>query len=176
MLIPPLMKPVISIIVCLIVLGALAVAQTSKHRKRVSLKKPFIDRELSGPVTLNSEWLELNPNEPLKVARDTQELTLFPDPPIQMVTDPTDKGSLIPLDGRNADIDAELFGSNGITYRSVPGRSETMTGNLKVTSRRLDFRDLPPDITYTRVRIKSSSPYPVRKILWRCYNWHEVHH
>ena len=93
-----------------------------------------------------------------------------------MVDDPTGNGSLIPLDGRYAEIEAELVGSNGITYRSAPGRSETMTGNLKITSRSLDFKDLPKDITYTRVRIKSSAPYAVKRILWRCYNWHEVHH
>ena len=139
------------------------------------LRNPFIDRELSGPVTLKQEWLELNPKEPLKVARDTQELTLFPDPPIQMVDDPTHKRSLIPSDGREADIEAELLGSDGVTYRSTPGVSETMTGNLKVTSRLLGFRDLPKGVTFTKVRIKSSAPYPVKRILWRCYNWSDVH-
>ena len=177
MLLTHLMKLVACIIVaCLVVLSAPAGAQTSGHRKRVRLRPPFIDRDLSGPVTLKSEWLELNPSEPLSVLRDTQELTLSPDPPIQMVDDPSGKRSLIPLDGRDADIEAELIGSDGITYRSAPGRSETMTGNLKITSRSLDFKDLPKEVTYIKVRIKSSAPYPVKKILWRCYNWREVHH
>ena len=171
------MKALACIVVAsLVVLSAQAGAQTSRHRKRVLPRNPFIDRELSGPVKLNSEWLELSPNEPLRVARDTQELTLFPDPPIQMVNDPSGKKGLIPLDGRNADIEAELIGSNGITYRSAPGRSERMSGNLKITSRSLDFKNLPKHVTYTRVRIKSSASYPVKKILWRCYNWHDVHH
>jgi hypothetical protein len=138
-------------------------AQTSRHRKHIPAKKPFIDRQLSGRVTLTSEWLELKLTEPLKIARDTQELTLFPDPPI-------------PAEGRNADIEAELIGSDGTTYHSSPGLSETMTGNLKITSRSLGFKDLPDNVTYTKVRIKSSAPYPVSKILWRCYNWGEVHH
>ena len=176
MLLTPLMKPVVSIIVvCLVVLSATAGAQHPRHRKHRPLRTPFIDRQLSGPVTLKSEWLELNPNEPLSVARDTQELTLFPDPPIQMVF-ARGTSDLVPADGRDADIEAELIGSNGITYRAAPGRSERMTGDLKLTSRRLDFKDLPKDVTYTKVRIKSSAPYPVKRILWRCYNWHEVHH
>jgi hypothetical protein len=133
----------------------------------------YIDRELSGPVTLNETWLELTPREPLTIARDTHELTLFPDPPIQMVDGPPDKG-LIASDGRDADIEAELLGSNGTTYRSSPGRSETMTGDLKITSRRLGFKDLPSDVTYSRVRIRSSAPYPVKRILWRNYNWGSV--
>jgi len=126
---------------------------------------PYIDRELSGPVTLNSEWLELTPKEPLKVQRDTQELTLFPDPPIKTVD-----GNQIPP----ADIEAELIDSKGEVHRSSPGLSETLTGNLQITSRSLGFKDLPRDITYKTVRIKSSAPYHVKKILWRCYNWSDA--
>ena len=139
------------------------------------LRNPFVDRELSGPVTLKPEWLELKPDAPLKVVRDTQELTLFPNPPIKMVDDPSRKKSLIPADGRDADIEAELLGSNGVTYRSRPGVSEMMTGNMEVTSRSVSFEDLPEDITFSKVRIKSSAPFPVKGILWRCYYWRDVH-
>src|SRR5712691_3577588 len=123
---------------------------------------PYIDRELSGPVTLNDEWLELTPKEPLKVQRDTQELTLFPDPPIKTVN-----GDQVPA----VNIEAELIDSKGEVHRSSPGLSETLTGHLEITSRSLDFKDLPRDITYKTVRIRSSAPYHVKKILWRCYNW-----
>jgi hypothetical protein len=133
----------------------------------------YIDRELSGAVTLNQNWLELTPSPPLAIARDTHELTLFPNPPIQMVDGPPHKG-LIASDGRDADIEAELIGSNGLTYHSRPGVSETMTGDLKVDSRSLVFENLPGGVTYTRVRIKTSVPYPVKKILWRNYNWGSV--
>ena len=138
-------------------------AQTSRHQKHIPAKNPFIDRQLSGPVTLTSEWLELKPTEPLKIARDTHELTLFPDPPI-------------PDGGPSAVIEAELIGSDGTTYHSRPGVEQTLTGNLKITSRSLGFKDLPDNVTFTKVRIKSRTPYPVSKILWRCYNWGEVHH
>ena len=138
----------------------------------MSLRNPYIDRELSGKVTLTNEWLELSPGEPLKVERDNQEVTLFPDPPIKMVYD----NGLVPADGRAADIEAELVDSNGVTHRSSPGVSETMTGDLEVTSRSLGFEDLPRDVTYKKVRIKSSASYPVKKILWRCYNWSDIHH
>lgn len=138
------------------------------------LLNPYIDRELTGKVTLTGKWIELTPEEPLKVERDTQEVTLFPYPPIQMVFD--DNNDLVPADGRAADIEAELIDSNGATHRSVPGRSQTMTGNLKITSRSLKFKDLPEEVTYTKVRIRSSASYPVKKILWRCYNWSDVNH
>jgi hypothetical protein len=132
----------------------------------------YIDREISGPVTLNQNWWELTPSAPLTIARDTHELTLFPDPPIQMVDDPTGKQSLIPADGRDADIEAELIGSDGKAYRST-GHSETMAGDV-ITSRSLEFKDLPNNVTFTKVRIKSSVSYPVKKILWRNYNWGSV--
>jgi hypothetical protein len=138
-------------------------AQTSRHQKHIPAKNLFIDRKLSGRVTITSEWLELTPAEPLKIARDTHELTLFPDPPIPDGT-PTAK------------IEAELIGSDGTTYHSRPGIEQMLSGDLKITSRSLGFKDLPDNVTYTKVRIKSSTPYPVSKILWRCYNWGEVHH
>jgi len=137
--------------------------------------RAYLDVKLSGPVTLNQTWLELTPSKPLAIARDTHEIALFPDPPIKMVDDPTGKRSLIPADARDATIEAELVGSNGVTYRSTPGVSETMTGDLKVTSRSLGFKDLPNGVTYTRVRIKSSVPYPVKEIIWRNYNWGSIH-
>jgi hypothetical protein len=165
MLLTPSTKQIACLIVgCLVLLTFQpSRAQTSRHRKHIPAKNPFIDRQLSGRVTLTSEWFELKLTEPLKIARDTQELTLFPDPPI-------------PDGGPNVDIEAELIGSDGTTYHSRPGVSETLTGNLKITSRSLGFKDLPDNVTYIKVRIKSSVPYPVSKILWRCYNWGEVHH
>ena len=124
---------------------------------------------------LESEWLELNPIEPLQATRDTQELTLIPDPPIQMVFANTGNSVLVPADGRDADFEAELIGSDKIMYRSDSGPHMTMSGDLKITSRSLVFKKLPQNITYTKVRIKSSASYPVTKILWCCYNWGEVH-
>lgn len=132
----------------------------------------IIDHELSGVVTLNQKWLEIELKEPLKVERDTQELTLYPDPPIQMKTD--ENARLIPSDGRSVIIEAELTDTNDNVYRSSSG-GETMTGDLKVISRSLDFKNLPRDAFLKKVRIKSNSSYPVKKISWRCYNWAEVH-
>ena len=146
-------------ILCVVRSVALAVACTA------CILFPYIDRELSGPVTLDNKWLELTPKEPLRVQRDTQEVTLFPDPPIKTVN-----GDQIPA----VDIEAELIDNKGEVHRSSPGLSETLTGNLQITSRSLGFKELPGDLTFTRVRIRSSAPYHVKKILWRCYNWSDA--
>ena len=135
----------------------------------------YIDVQLSGPITLNQNWLELTPSKPLTIARDTHEIALFPNPPIKMVDGPPPKGGLIASDGRDAEIEAELVGSNGVTYHSQPGYEQSMTGDLYITRHSVDFKDLPGDITYTKVRIKSSVPYPVKQILWRNYYWGWVH-
>jgi hypothetical protein len=139
------------------------------------IPSPFIDYQLSGAVVLGQRWLELTPKEPLKVERDTQEVALFPDPPIKMVNDPTGKRTLIPSDNRDATIEVELVDNKGATYRSSPGYSQSMTGDLYITSHSLRFKDLPKDATFKTVRIRSSVPYPVKKILWRCYNWSEAY-
>lgn len=135
----------------------------------------YLDVKLSGAVTLNQSWLEITPPKPLTIARDTHEIALFPDPPIKMVDDTTAKRGLIASDGRDADIEAELVGSNGVTYHSRPGYEHSMTGDLYVTRHSVGFNDLPDEITFTKVRIKSSVPYPVKEILWRNYNWGSVH-
>src|ERR1043166_215101 len=135
----------------------------------------YLDVKLSGPVTLNETWLEVTPSKPLAIARDTHEIALFPDPPIKMVDDPTGKRSLIPADGRDAAIEAELVGRNGVTYPSQPGYEQSMTGDLYVAQHSVAFKDLSGDITYIKVRIKSSVPYPVKRILWRNYYWGSVH-
>ena len=122
----------------------------------------YIDREISGPVTLDKNWYELTPSKPLSTARDTHELTLFPDPSMSP-DDPAD----------DADIKAELVGTDGITYRSIPGKAETLIGG-KIVTRRLGF-EVPAGVTYTRLRIKSSTPYRDKRILWRNYNWRDVY-
>jgi hypothetical protein len=107
-----------------------------------------LDVKLSGRVTLDQSWLELTPPKPLTIARDTHEIALFPDPPIKMVDDPTGKQSQIASDGRDANIEAELVGSNGVTYHSRPGYDQSMTGNLYITRHSIGFNDLPGDVTY----------------------------
>ncbi|HYY57024.1 MAG TPA: hypothetical protein VE842_06790, partial [Pyrinomonadaceae bacterium] len=37
---------------------------------------PNLDREISGPVTLSSEWIEIVPKEPLRPERDIHEIIL----------------------------------------------------------------------------------------------------
>jgi len=56
-----------------------------------------------------------------------------------------------------------------------PGYEQTMTGDLYITRHSVGFEDLPANVTYTKVRIKSSVPYPVKQILWRNYYWGWVH-
>lgn len=140
------------------------------------IPSPYLDYQLSGPVALGQQWLEFTPEEPLKVERDTQEVTLFPDPPIKMVDDPTGRRSPIAADGRDATVEAELIGSDGVTYHSRTGYTQHMTGDLYITDHSVGFKDLPRDVTFKKVRVRSSAPYPVKKILWRCYTWSEVNH
>ncbi len=158
----------------MIVTGAALIAGVTVASACGMLGDPYIDRELSGKVTLTDEWLELTPEEPLKVERDTQEVALFPDPPIKMEYDP-EKGDRA-VDGRDATIEAELIGTNGVTYHSRPGYEKSMTGDLFVTRYSVGFKDLPKDVSFKTVRVRSSAPYPVKRILWRCYKWSDVHH
>ncbi len=162
-----IIKKIISVVA---LLASVAIAPAC-----IFYRNRYIDHELSGAVTLNQKWLELTPEESLKVERNTQQLTFYPEPPIKMIIDHNAKGGLVPADGRSAIIEAELTDRKGVTYRSSPGVSETMTGDLEVITRSLKFKDLPEDAVFNIVRIRSSAAYPVKKVIWRCYNWAEVH-
>jgi hypothetical protein len=157
--------------------GALALAlvlagsSPGQSRRR---RNPFLDRTLAARATLKPNgWLELKPARPLKAERDTQEVTLYPDPPIQMASET----GFAPADGKGfPEIEAELTDADGATYRSRPGREEHMTGDLKVYARSLVFKDLPRGASFVKVRVRSSAAYPVKKIIWRSYNWAEAYH
>ena len=135
-------------------------------------RNPFIDRELSGPLTLKPEWLELTPIEPLRVERDTQQVTIFPDGPTKMVEDGFD---LIPRNGHPVHVEVELVDINGITHRS-DGDEANLTGSRFVISRSFFFGKPSKDMTFKTVRVRSSVPFRASKIVWRCFNFSDVHH
>lgn len=132
---------------------------------------PYIDREISGPVTVNQQWLELTPKEPLTVYRDTQQIILYP---IGLRSDMVNgRESLILPDGQTISVEVELVDSNGDTHR-INGTEQKV--NLDVLSTGFWFEGVSKDMTFKTVRVKSSAPLKLKKIVWRCYNSGEVPH
>jgi hypothetical protein len=162
-------KQIISSRILLIVFLLLAIAVVISAC--MFLINPYVDRELSGPVTLTQEWMEFTPKEPLKAERDTQEIALLFDPPVKI--NPPIRTSPYPEDV-TYEIEAELVDSNDVTHRSRPGYSASGNGDSYIRYS-VGFNDLPKNVTYRIVRIRSRSPYPVQRILFRCYNWRDVH-
>lgn len=122
---------------------------------------PYLDRQISGPVSLTSEWLEIRPSEPLVATRQIQYIDLiFPQPGVPDVKagglrmqDGTIVAPAIELvdDKNNAfPLKAVAFGQTGLSFASE--------------------QDLPRDRTYPLVRIKANQPFPVSAVYWRCFN------
>src|SRR2546421_9523718 len=78
------------------------------------LKSPYLDRDISGPITISSEWSELTPNKPLKADRDIQELTLdFGEP----VTPNYETWSVSLADGSVTRPEAQIIDEQGNVFK-----------------------------------------------------------
>jgi hypothetical protein len=128
---------------------------------------PYLNRQIAGPVTIASEWLEITPEEPLKPEREIHEVILEfatpyePDYQSWGIRLP-DKSLVIP--------EVQLVDQNGGTYK------------LRVTALDRDgiafsVRDavshqeiLPKDKLYSTVRIRIDKSIQCSKIIWSCYN------
>lgn len=133
---------------------------------------PYIDREISGPVTLNQEWLELTPEEPLTGYRDTQTVILYPEG-LRWDT-VNERTGLFLRDGPPISVEVELVDRNGGTHRV--NATEQATGKGDVSTMGFYFEEASKGMVYKTLRVKSSAPLKVKKILWRCYNSGEVLH
>ena len=133
---------------------------------------PYIDREISGPVTLNQEWLELTPKEPFTGYRDTQKVILYPE---GLRWDTVNgRTGLFLADGPPISVELELVDTNGGTHR-VNG-TEQAIGHGDVFTMGFYFEGVSKGMIYKTLHVKSSAPLKVKKMLWRCYNSGEVFH
>jgi hypothetical protein len=128
------------------------------------LFNPYLDREIAGPTTISSEWLEIMPEQPLRVERQIQYLTLDVADPFEPVYD---NWSLRLNDGSVVRPEVQLVDEHGSVYN--------------LTSPALDNKgiafgnsDLPSDRVYPVVRIRSDKPIKLSRIYWHCYNQWDV--
>ena len=127
------------------------------------LKSPYLDRDVSGPITISSEWSELTPDKPLKAERAEQELTLeFAEP----VTPILEIWSLRLGDGSVTKPEAQLIDEQGEvsnlgSYALGPDGMGLYAGGGS---------SLPKDRKYVRARVRSDRPLKLSRVFWRCYN------
>ena len=124
-------------------------------------RRSFDDREIKGPITLSSEWIEITPDKPLKPEREYQQIVLSLSEPF--LGDFEAKGVRL-LDGSIITPQVQLVDQNGDTfdlkYGGFRGRMNIYYSN---------FDQLPKDREYRTVRIRSEKPINCKRILWSCY-------
>ena len=130
---------------------------------------PYLDREISGAVTLTSEWLEITPEEPLRTERQVQYLYIYTMEPF----DPDNEswGIRFP-DGLTVVPQVQLVDHNGNSYR-LRGSSFSLADRTRadvISGIGFHASDLPQDRDYRMIRVRSDRPVRVSSIVWRNYN------
>ena len=96
--------------VCLLPIAFFAL---SKLGEVYRLFNPYLDREITGPTTISSEWLEIMPKQPLRVERQIQYMILDVADPFEPIYD---KWSLRLHDGSVVKPEVQLVDENGNVY------------------------------------------------------------
>lgn len=129
--------------------------------KLYRVSNPYLDREISGPVTLTSEWIEIVPEEPLRPEREVQKILLDFAQPYES---DHDAWKIRFPDGSLVAPEVQLIDKNGNVFTSSKVASLGQTGmGLRMSS-------LPQDRVYLKLRLRSDKPIAISRIIWRCYD------
>jgi hypothetical protein len=126
--------------------------------------------QLSGPVTISSEWIELHPPSGLKAEKTFQWVQLELEPPFKddFYGDGKGpnkgKGILMP-DGEITNPEIEVIDQYGNVFKPIWGGSE----GTEFPKYDLRYPDkLPTDREYKMVRLRSSRPIKCKAVYWYC--------
>ncbi len=152
-------KIILGLLVLVCVLG-IAIGSLSVMGNIYRFFNPYLDRELAGPTTVSSEWLEIVPEQPLRTERQIQYLILDVADPFDPVYE---SWSLRLKDGSLVQPKVQLIDQSGKVYDlTSPALDEKGIG--------FGNSDLPRDRAYSTVRIRSDKPIHLSRIYWRSYN------
>ena len=138
---------------------------------------PFVSvppQTISGPVTIDSNWVEIIPPEPLRVVAHDPWITLgYLEYSNNGFSDRETEDSLNLADGRKTKIEGFLFDDKGESYElqlfgvgsgiQIGRKMKIEIVNGKSKNIVLNF---PSDRTYTKLRIRSEIPLACDKIEW----------
>ena len=127
--------------------------------------KPYHDQQLFGVTTVGTQWLEITPKTPLVGKRQRQMIAFDLPPTIQRESD--NRGLLL-SDGSIVKVEVELMSTDGRIY--VLSGLSYFWGFDGTLLAYYSLFDLPKNIPFTKVRIRSSQELPCNRIFWRDYN------
>jgi hypothetical protein len=154
----------------LLIAGILAVVAAIAIPVSISIYRkfnPFLVREVTGPVTLSTEWLEITPKEPLSPDREIQELQVVFTTAYER--DNQTRQLHFP-DGSPISIEVQLLDHDKNTYQLPVSLINNTEMGFSSRDASLHRDILPKDITYPTIQIRSNKKIECSKIIWSCYN------
>ena len=132
--------------------------------------RPYADYELSGPVTISSDWVEFTPKEPLRVERQIQQVVLDLDNSVKV-----ERGGwgLVLPDGSVVTPEVQLIDQDGRAY-NLDHPAVWQSSSTGATFREFSSPDLPKNKVYRAVRIRADKGVRCNRVLWRNYNQRDV--
>ena len=163
---------IMGLVVGFIVLGGLVAAgMVIAYNKVARLVNPYNDREISGPIVLSQDWIEIKPRGSLIADRPVQEIVLELDKTIRVNLD-TFKLEL--PDRSFANPEVQLMDQKGNIYTlPVPSAAKSTQGGSWLRGFGMGIeasRKLPADTVFTTVRLRSDKPVPCSRVFWRTYD------
>ena len=126
--------------------------------------------ELSGPVTIGDQWVELRPQSPLKAEKTFQWVQLVLEPPFKEDFDEQGKGpnkgkGILMPDGEVINPEIEVIDQYGNAFNLVYGGGS----GIELPNYDLQYPNkLPSDREYKSVRLRSSRPIKCKAVNWFC--------
>ena len=131
---------------------------------------PYLDREISGQVTLSSQWLEITMKEPLRPERDRQKIIIDIEPPVKLEPSGPSMGLVLP-DGSVVIPEVQLIDQDGNIYNLTSPSASFEASPGGAWQRGFGrVEPLPKNKVYTAVRIRCEKPVRCSRIRWRSYN------
>lgn len=126
------------------------------------------EQEISGPVTLSTDWIEIIPDKPIKPAKQHQEIVLDVNPAEGLVRDNLNLERMQLASGEIVKPEIQLIEQHGETFVAevdrypVPSRyEEGLSGQIP---------NLPEDKIYTKLRVRCDKPLRLSRIVWHCWD------
>jgi len=142
-------------------------------------------RQISGPITISSDWVEITPEKAMKPSQQTQGVILGVSDahtPYTAPYDPNDKswdqswamrfpdGSLVRPEVQIVDEYGKVYDLKSPSFTHKDRTKGDATGGMGFT-RSFDpsiDSNLPKDRVYRTVRIRSDTPIHCSRIIWEC--------
>lgn len=146
-------------------------ASCSVYRSAFS---PFVERDISGPVTVSSEWKEITPSELLRALREQNAVMFDFSAPVEekdLITgNDATKWAIRFKDGSTAMPEVSLVDQDGSEYQLVLGYLSTKLVGFTMTNPSTHLENMPRDRTFRAIRIRCMKPISFSRVYWYSFN------